>query len=109
MPDSKVFADGVAERAPIKKRRLSTTAADLLAVQNGNLPVWVRSPKVGVERYSSLSRAKLYQLAGEGKIKSASLREPGRVRGCRLFHLASILTYIQQHEQRANQKEVVNE
>jgi hypothetical protein len=98
MADSKIFSDAGATCAPIKKRRLSTTAADLLAEQTGDLPVWIRSPKVGVERYTSLSRAKLYQLAGEGKIKSASLREPGRVRGCRLFHLASILAYIESNQ-----------
>lgn len=76
------------------KRRLSATVLELLRERDGNLPVWVRSPKRGTEYYTGLSRAKLYELAGEGKIKSASLREPGQVRGCRLFLLSSILTYI---------------
>lgn len=74
--------------------RLSPAVSDLLAERSGELPVWVRAPKRGLEHYSSLSRAKLYQLDAQGKIKSASLREPGRVRGCRLFLLSSILEYI---------------
>ena len=55
------------------------------------LPVWVRAPKRGLERFSGLFRAKLYKLAAEQKVKTASIREPGKVRGCRLFFLPSIL------------------
>jgi hypothetical protein len=50
-----------------------------------------------LEFYSSCSRAKLYQWAGEGKIKSVSIREPGKIRGCRLFHLQSILDFIEKN------------
>lgn len=58
------------------------------------MPVWIRAPKSGEEFYSGFSRAKLYQLAGEGHIRTASIREPGKVRGTRLFHLQSILEFI---------------
>jgi hypothetical protein len=60
-----------------------------------NLPVWVRAPKFGTEHYSGLTRGKLYDLAGRGKIRSESLREPGRKQGVRLFHLGSILAYVE--------------
>lgn len=60
-----------------------------------SLPVWVRAPKFGTEHYSGLTRGKLYELAGRGKIRSESLREPGRKQGVRLFHLGSILAYVE--------------
>ena len=59
------------------------------------MPVWVRAPVTGPEHYSGLTRAKLYQLDREGKIRSVSVQEPGQSRGCRLFHLESILRFIE--------------
>jgi len=59
------------------------------------------SPKTGPERYSGFSRAKLYELAGKGAIRSVSIREPGQTKGTRLFNLASILTFIEKCEQNA--------
>lgn len=76
------------------RRKLSVTAAELMAERQGQLPVWIRSPKSGPEHYSGFSRSKLYELAGDGKIRSVSIREPGQVKGVRLFHLASILDFI---------------
>lgn len=76
-------------------RRLSPGAQELLAEQHAGRPVWIRPPKIGQEFYSGLTRAKLYQLATEGRIKTASLREPGMTKGTRLFHLASILAYLE--------------
>jgi len=61
------------------------------------LPVWVRSPKGGNEFYTGFSRAKLYELAGDGKIISAAIREDGAEKGIRLFHLQSILDFIESH------------
>jgi hypothetical protein len=61
---------------------------------DGPLPVWVRAPKTGHERFTGLTRPKLYELAGKNLIRSASLREPGQLRGCRLFNLKSILDFI---------------
>jgi hypothetical protein len=65
------------------------------------MPCWVRSPKIGAEYYSGFSRAKLYELAGAGKIRSVSIRSPGQVKGTRLFNLASILDFIDKCEQGA--------
>ena len=75
---------------------LKTTVRDLLADRNGTLPVWIRSPKSGPEHFTGFSRSKLYELAGAGLIRSVSIRQPGQVRGTRLFDLASILDYINQ-------------
>jgi hypothetical protein len=80
---------------------LRPTATQLLAERQGPLPVWVRGPARGLEFYSSCSRAKLYQWAADGKIRSVSIREPGRIRGCRLFHLGSILDFIEKQDKEA--------
>jgi hypothetical protein len=73
------------------------------------VPIWVRAPKRGVEFYSGLSRAKLYDLVGRGKIRSSSLREPGQIKGTRLFHLGSILEYIESNEVMSPESSMRNE
>ena len=83
---------------PANRRPLSPQVAELLAERDGLLPVWIRSPKGGPEHYCGFTRAKLYELAGKGAIRTASIREPEQVKGVRLFNLASILDYIQRHE-----------
>jgi hypothetical protein len=77
-------------------------AAQFCAERDGDLPVWVRAPKRGHEFYSGCSRAKLYEWAAKGFIRSVSIREPGRIKGVRLFHLASVLAFIEKCEQEAN-------
>jgi len=77
-------------------------AAQFMADREGDLPVWVRAPKRGHEFYSGCSRAKLYEWAAKGFIRSVSIREPGRIKGVRLFHLASILAFIERCEAQAN-------
>lgn len=69
-----------------------------MADRHGDRPVWVRAPKRGQEYYSGCSRPKLYEWAAKGFIRSASIREPGRLKGIRLFHLASILAFIESCE-----------
>ena len=98
-------AGGKAAFPVSRKRKLSTSAAELQAERDGLLPVWIRSPKSGPEHYVGFSRAKLYQLAGEGKIRSVSIRAPGQVKGVRLFHLGSILDFVARCEASANAKE----
>ena len=71
---------------------------NLLKDRDGGIPIWIRSPKGRLEHYTGLSRAKLYELAGEGLIRSVSLRKPGQVKGTRLFNLQSILRYIEEQE-----------
>ena len=77
-------------------------ATQFMADRDGDLPVWVRAPKRGHEFYSGCSRAKLYEWAAKSFIRSVSIREPGRIKGVRLFHLASILAFIEQCEVLAN-------
>jgi hypothetical protein len=79
-------------------RHAQTRAAEIASDREGNLPVWVRAPKHGHEFYSGCTRPKLYEWAAKGFIRSVSIREPGRIRGVRLFHLASILGFIERCE-----------
>jgi hypothetical protein len=79
----------------VKVLRRQTRVNDLLSDRDGVLPVWVRSPKIGAEHYTGLGRSKLYELAAKGKIKSRSIREPGQIKGTRLFNLRSILDFIE--------------
>ena len=65
--------------------------------RQGNLPIWIRAPKRGPEYYTGLTRPKLYEFAAKGYICSVSIREPGQNRGTRLFHLQSILAFIESH------------
>jgi len=69
-------------------------ARELLQDTSRGLPVWIRSPKQGTEFFTGFSRAKLYEAAGKGHIRSVSIRSPGQVKGTRLFHLQSILDWI---------------
>lgn len=73
-----------------------------MAERQAQLPVWIRAPKSGPEHYSGFSRAKLYEMAGDRKIRSVSIREPGQVKGVRLFHLGSILDFVARCEAEAN-------
>lgn len=88
--------------APNPKRRLSTTAADLMAERDGLLPVWVRAPKTGTEFYSGQTRATLYSWASQGFIRSVSIRPKHQVKGIRCFLLSSILGFIADCEASAN-------
>lgn len=85
------FAHALGQTRP---RSLSPSAADRLSERDNGLPVWVRAPVSGYEHFSGLSRTYLYKLATDRKIVSKSICEPGKLRGCRLFHLKSILDYI---------------
>ena len=82
--------------APEKIRPVSARARELLNDQSNGLPVWIRPPRHGLEFYSGLSRAKLYELGGKGHIQTRSIREPGAIKGTRLFLLKSILDFIAQ-------------
>ena len=77
-------------------RPVPAKARELLQDQSNGLPVWIRPPKQGVEFYSGLSRAKLYELGGKGRIETRSIREAGSVKGTRLFLLKSVLDFITQ-------------
>ena len=79
-------------------RSLAPSVAQIMNDRDGSLPVWVRAPKRGHEFYSGCTRPKLYEWAGKGFIRSVSIREPGKIKGVRLFHLASILAFIERCE-----------
>jgi hypothetical protein len=87
-----------------QNRPASVRAAQFMAEHEGSLPVWVRAPKRGHEFYSGCTRAKLYEWAGKGFIRSVPIRDPGRVKGIRLFHLASILAFIERCEAEENSR-----
>jgi hypothetical protein len=70
--------------------------------REGLLPVWIRAPQTGREHYTGLTRSKLYELAGKGHIRSVSIRQPGQVRGTRLFYLGSILNFLESCDESAS-------
>jgi len=95
----------VGNQAQPTTRPVPAKARELLQDQSNGLPVWIRSPKQGVEFYSGFSRAKLYEGAGKGHFRSVSIREPGQVKGTRLFHLQSILDFIARCERQGTVNE----
>jgi hypothetical protein len=83
-------------------RPIPEKARALLNDQHNGFPCWIRAPRGGgVEFYSGFSRARLYQGAKDGDFRSVSIRKPGQTKGCRLFHLQSILDFIARCEQQA--------
>ena len=58
---------------------------------------WIRLPCKGHEPTTGLSRAHIYQLISAGKIKTASLRQPGKLTGVRVVWLKSLMDYIERH------------
>lgn len=97
MQDVHNFPDALQGTA---QRNTATARVEaLLNERIGQLPVWIRAPKGGLEHYTSLSRSFFYHGAANGLFRSVSIREPGKERGCRLFHLQSILEFIERHEQ----------
>src|SRR5438445_13629200 len=68
---------------------------DLLNDRDRGVPIWIRPPNSGPEHFTGISRSKLYELSGKRLIRSVSIREPGQIKGTRLFHLQSILDFIE--------------
>ncbi len=58
-----------------------------------NRPEWADAKNVN--HIFGLSRSTLYRLADEGKVRSSSLREIGKLRGKRLFSCDSIAAHIE--------------
>jgi len=79
--------------------RAATYAAYIIDYRPGRRNAGLNAtPKRGHEFYSGCTRPKLYDWAGRGFIRSVSIREPGSIKGVRLFHLASILAFIEEFE-----------
>lgn len=83
------------ERKTGKPSATEQRLKSVLKQRERDLPIWVRAPTRGVEHFSGLSRPYLYDLALKGLIVSRSVTQPGKIRGCRLFHLPSILKFIE--------------
>jgi hypothetical protein len=94
-----IAKQNMGNQAQPNTRPLPTKARELLQDQQAGLLVWIRPPKQGVEFYSGFSRSKLYELAGKGEIRSVSIREPGAIKGTRLFRLSSVLDFIAKCEE----------
>ena len=66
------------------------------ALKNGTgNEVWDRLPGKGY--YQGISRQSWYLVMREGKIKTALIRQPGKIRGIRLVWRPSVLAYIEKH------------
>ena len=69
----------------------------------GNVSQWLRLPKPGEhEPNTGLTRSVLTRLCIEGKVKSISLKEPGKARGCRLINRPSLFSYLSGLEAQQN-------
>lgn len=76
--------------AAVTSARAKKPAADLRRYPDR----WIKSPVRGYCPETGLTRAAFYQLADSGKIKTACIRQPGAIRGNRLFHLGSVLAFL---------------
>lgn len=75
--------------------REQTLSATITTPSGGTLPAYVRMPQPGnAEALTGLRRGALYELAKEGKIKTATIRRKGSMRGIRLVHVESLLAYV---------------
>jgi hypothetical protein len=69
-------------------KKANFTIAEIAAVERGDDCEWVDFK--GGDRKFSLKRSELYNLWKDGIIESVSLRRCGKLRGKRLFSVASI-------------------
>jgi predicted DNA-binding transcriptional regulator AlpA len=58
-------------------------------------PKWIRLPMRGHCPHTGLSRAAFYELIKTNKIRTASLKKPGALRGARLVWLPSVMAYVE--------------
>ena len=95
---------------PTCKTRLAPRARELLTERTDGLPGLdsLAQNRHGILPADSAAR-KLYEGAGKGHFRSVSIREPGQVKGTRLFHLASILAYIEKCERGAADEKAAQE
>ena len=61
----------------------------------GSLEQWVGLPTKPGQRLNGLSRSAIYQGIDAGKIKTACIKQPGKLTGKRLVWLPSVLEYIE--------------
>jgi excisionase family DNA binding protein len=56
--------------------------------------LWLRVPQA--VQLTGLSRSKVYELLAAGRVRSASLRDPGQRHAVRLIDRADLLHYIEE-------------
>jgi hypothetical protein len=81
---------GTTNRPVASEPREKGTAPDLSQYPDR----WLKAPVKGYCPVTGLTRPALYDLARAGKIKTACIRRPGAVRGNRLFHVGSVLAFL---------------
>lgn len=62
--------------------------------------VWIRPPVKGRCPHTGFSRSMYYQLIQRGAIRSASIKQPGKLTGTRLIWLPSVFEFIEKHIER---------
>lgn len=67
---------------------------------------WIKAPTKGRCSECGFTRPALYELASAGKIKTASIRKPGALRGSRFFHLGSIFALLENEAEKTAAREV---
>jgi hypothetical protein len=86
-----------------KTNTKNTTDARREVSPGGSGSQWIRLPKPGEhEANTGLTRSVLTRLCVEGRVKSISLREAGKARGCRLVNLPSLVSYLASLEDQQN-------
>jgi len=68
-------------------------AVQVAAINQSSKPEYLRVPDA--VRIFAICRSSLYELIGEGRIKSVCLRKRGAIRGIRLISYDSLLAYIE--------------
>jgi hypothetical protein len=72
--------------------------ADNTQLPPGFRPEFIRLPKPSTLcPWTGLSRTKLWQLLESSNVKTVCLRRPGAMKGARLVHLDSLLSYLHAH------------
>lgn len=74
---------------------------DELTNGTGQFEKWVRLPTKAGERLQGMSRALIYNLISEGVVKSASIKQPGKLTGVRVIWLPSLMNYIEKNVETA--------
>lgn len=79
----------------LKSDESPTTSTCRETSKTNEMPEWIRLPRPGEhEQRTGLTRSVIGRLCAEGKVKSITLRERNKVRGCRLVSLPSLLAYL---------------
>ena len=90
---------GIGRFWKLGKDAMKMTNKNMVIGKGGADEVWDRFPSRGY--YYGLSRPYWYQQIRAGTIKTALIRQPGRVRGIRLVWRPSVLAFIEQYAVKA--------